>query len=265
MFVVAHEPLIRAIAFFGLFAVFGIAEAWAPKRDRAQPRRLRWLNNLAIVGISGLAVRLLAPMLPVGMALWAAESDVGLLNRIAVPGWLAVIASVVLLDLLIWVQHVAFHKVPVLWRLHRMHHADVDIDVTTGARFHPVEILLSLLIKLGAVALLGAPAAAVVLFEVLLNGTAMFNHANLALPRGLDRVLRLLVVTPDMHRIHHSWHGFETDSNYGFNFPWWDRLFRTYRDQPVDGYDGMTIGLHRFRDARDQWLHRLLIQPLLRG
>jgi sterol desaturase/sphingolipid hydroxylase (fatty acid hydroxylase superfamily) len=178
------------------------------------------------------------------------------------PHWLAVVACVLALDLLIYGQHVAFHKVAPLWRLHRMHHADLDIDVTTGARFHPVEILLSLGIKLIAVLALGAPPLSVLLFEVLLNATSMFNHANLALPGWLDRMLRWVLVTPDMHRVHHSWHRDETDSNFGFSLSWWDRVFGTYRDQPRDGHQGMTIGLADFRDPADLRLDRMLLQPL---
>jgi sterol desaturase/sphingolipid hydroxylase (fatty acid hydroxylase superfamily) len=184
---------------------------------------------------------------------------------VALPFGLAVVLSVILLDLAIYLQHVLFHAVPVLWRLHRMHHADLDIDVTTGVRFHPVEILLSLLIKFGVVALLGAPALAVLIFEVLLNATSMFNHSNVAMPPAVDRVLRLLVVTPDMHRVHHSILRFETNSNFGFNFPWWDRLFRTYRPQPKEGHEGMTIGIESFRDPAELRLDRMLLQPLRDG
>jgi sterol desaturase/sphingolipid hydroxylase (fatty acid hydroxylase superfamily) len=170
---------------------------------------------------------------------------------------------VVVLDLVIYLQHVLFHAVPALWRLHRMHHADLDFDVTTGLRFHPIEIVLSMGIKLAVVAVLGPPAAAVLVFEVILNGTAMFNHSNIRIPLGLDRILRWVVVTPDMHRVHHSVVPQETNSNFGFNLPWWDRLFGTYRAQPAEGHDGMTIGIELFRARRDLWLDRMLIQPLL--
>ena len=184
-----------------------------------------------------------------------------LLNALALPAWLSVVLAVVLLDLAIYLQPVMFHAVPALWRLHRMHHADLDFDVTTGARFHPIEILLSMALKLGVVAALGAPALAVLVFEVLLNATAMFNHANARLPEGLDRVLRWIVVTPDMHRVHHSVVPRETNSNFGFNLPWWDRLLGTYHAQPAAGHTAMTIGLEQFRDPRDLWLDRLLAQP----
>ena len=180
---------------------------------------------------------------------------------VAVPFWLALPLSVMRLDLAIYLQHVMFHAVPAFWRLHRMHHADLDFDVTTGARFHPIEILISMGIKLALVLALGPPAVAVLIFEVLLNATSMFNHANLSIPLGLDRVLRWVVVTPDMHRVHHSILPEETNSNFGFNLPWWDRLLGTYRDQPKEGHAGMTIGLDRFRDPADLRIDRMLIQP----
>jgi sterol desaturase/sphingolipid hydroxylase (fatty acid hydroxylase superfamily) len=184
-----------------------------------------------------------------------------LLHALALPPWANVPLAVMALDLAIYLQHVLFHAVPALWRLHRMHHADLEIDVTTGARFHPIEILLSMGIKLGVIAALGTPAVAVLLFEVLLNATSMFNHSNVAMPAWLDRVLRWIVVTPDMHRVHHSIVVRETNSNFGFNLPWWDRLFGTYRDQPAAGHDGMTIGIEQFRDPVEQRLDRMLTQP----
>ncbi len=187
----------------------------------------------------------------------------GLFNQLQLPYWLVVIISVLLLDLAIYLQHVVFHAIPVLWRLHRMHHTDLDFDVTTGIRFHPIEILLSMGIKLGVVVILGPPAVAVLIFEVLLNGTAMFNHGNVRIWQGLDRVLRWIVVTPEMHRVHHSIIPAETNSNFGFNSPWWDRLFGTYRAQPSAGHLRMTIGIEQFRNIRDLWLDRMLIQPFL--
>jgi sterol desaturase/sphingolipid hydroxylase (fatty acid hydroxylase superfamily) len=196
------------------------------------------------------------------MALLASERGWGLLNIFAVPGWLAFLVSLLLLDLAIYLQHVMFHAVPALWRLHRMHHADLEFDVTTGLRFHPIEILLSMALKLAIVVALGPPAIAVLVFEVLLNGTALFNHSNIRIPLGLDRILRLIVVTPDMHRVHHSIHPSETNSNFGFNLPWWDRLLGTYRAQPREGHEGMTIGIEQFRTPRDLWLDQMLIQPL---
>ena len=222
---------------------------------------MRWFGNCGILVVSTLCLRLLAVLAPVSVAIWTAEQNIGLFNLIAVPIWLAGLISFVLLDMLIYWQHRLFHTVPALWRLHRMHHTDTSIDVTTALRFHPLEMCLSLLVKSLAVLVLGAPAAAVLLFEIALNATAMFNHANLRLPIALDRFLRLVVVTPDMHRVHHSTLESETNSNFGFNIPWWDRLFGSYTAQPKDGHAGMTIGLDEFRDLSDSRPDQLLIQP----
>ena len=257
----SNEAAIRLGFFFGVLVLVAAWEVVTPRRGRTQTRALRWTSNLGIVVVNTLLVRLLFPVLPVALALIADDRGWGLFNNVDAPTWLAVVVSVVLLDLLIYGQHVFVHFVPVLWRLHRMHHADLDIDVTTGARFHPLEIIFSILIKMAAVAVLGAPAAAVLIFEVALNATSMFNHANVKLPAGLDRVLRWVVVTPDMHRVHHSVIKIETDSNFGFNLPWWDRIFGTYNDQPQAGHDGMTIGLPIFRDPGLLRLHRMMAQP----
>ena len=257
----SNEAAIRLGFFFGVLVLMAAWEAATPRRERTQTRALRWTSNLGIVVVNTLLVRLLFPVLPVALALIADDRGWGLFNIVDAPTWLAVVVSVVLLDLLIYGQHVFVHFVPVLWRLHRMHHADLDIDVTTGARFHPLEIIFSILIKMAAVAVLGAPAAAVLIFEVALNATSMFNHANVKLSAGLDRVLRWVVVTPDMHRVHHSVIKTETDSNFGFNLPWWDRIFGTYNDQPQAGHDGMTIGLPIFRDPGLLRLHRMMAQP----
>jgi len=197
----------------------------------------------------------------VGVALVAEAHGLGLFNVLPLPAWIGVVASVILLDLAIYFQHVLFHAVPVLWRLHRMHHADLDIDVSTGLRFHPIEILLSMVIKLAVVIALGAPAIAVLIFEVLLNATSMFNHSNVHIPERLDGVVRWFVVTPDMHRVHHSIVARETNSNFGFNLPWWDRLFGTYRAQPAAGHEAMKIGIEQFRDPRELRLDRMLLQP----
>ncbi|MBB4287193.1 sterol desaturase family protein [Roseospira goensis] len=256
-----QEPLVRLSAFLGVLLSVALWEAVRPRRPRRQPRWLRWGNNLALVAVDTLALRLLLPVLAVGLALEAEARGWGLLNVLVVPEALAVVLSILLLDLVVYLQHVMFHAVPALWRVHRMHHADTEIDVSTGLRFHPVEIVLSMVLKLAVVAALGPPAVAVLLFEVLLNATALFNHANLRLPARVDRVLRWVVVTPDMHRVHHSIRPEETHSNFGFNLPWWDRLLGTYRAQPAEGHDGMTIGLPIFRHVREQWLDRLLIQP----
>jgi sterol desaturase/sphingolipid hydroxylase (fatty acid hydroxylase superfamily) len=215
-----------------------------------------------VVLVDTLLVRVLFPTTAVGLALIAEERGFGLFNAIGLPALVGVVVSVIVLDLAIYLQHVLFHAVPALWRLHRMHHADLEFDVTTGLRFHPIEILLSMMIKLAVVAALGTPAVAVLIFEVLLNATSMFSHSNVRIPLGLDRVLRWFVVTPDMHRVHHSILSRETNSNFGFNVPWWDRLFGTYRAQPAAGHDAMTIGIEQFRDPRELGLDRMLLQPL---
>ena len=226
-------------------------EVFAPRRTRAIPRRRRWPANLGIAILDAVLVRLLLPAAAVGVAFSAETHGWGLLNRHVVGSWGALAAAVVFLDLAIYLQHVMFHAVPALWRLHRMHHADLDIDVTTGARFHPVEILLSMLIKLAAIAALGVPPAAVVLFEVLLNATSMFNHGNVRIAPALEPALRWLLVTPDMHRVHHSIERDETNSNFGFNLSLWDRLFGTYRARPRAGHEAMTIGVPDFRDPAE--------------
>ena len=257
----SHEPIVRLGAFMGIFALMALWELWAPRRHQAIGRLRRWPSNLGIVVLDTLLVRLAFPTAVVGVALLGESRGWGLLPALDVQPWLALAGAVIALDLAIYLQHVLFHAVPALWRLHRMHHADLEIDVTSGLRFHPIEILLSMAIKLGVVAALGAPAAAVLIFEVLLNGTSMFNHGNVRLPAGLDRVLRWLVVTPEMHRVHHSILSRETNSNFGFNFPWWDRLFGTYRAQPQAGHEGMTIGIEQFRDPHELRLDRMLSQP----
>ncbi|MCH7544317.1 MAG: sterol desaturase family protein [Proteobacteria bacterium] len=238
-------------------------EFLAPRRTPAMSRWLRWPSNLAIVALNTLLLRLVFPAAAVGLALIGEQRDWGLLNNLGAPTWAAIALSVLLLDLAIYGQHVMFHAVPALWRLHRMHHADLDFDVTTGARFHPIEILLSLGIKLAVVAALGAPALGVLIFEVILNATSMFNHGNVRMAPRLDRVLRCFVVTPDMHRVHHSVIPRETNSNFGFSLPWWDRLLGTYRAQPAAGHQGMTIGIEQFRAPRDQRLDRMLAQPFV--
>ena len=256
-----NEATIRLGAFIGVFTAMALWEAAAPRRPRSYSRLARWPSNLAIVAFNTVLLRLLLPATALSLALIAAQRGWGLLNNLRLPWWSTVVVSVVLLDLAIYLQHVMFHAVTALWRLHRMHHADLDIDVTTGARFHPIEIILSMLIKFGVVAALGASAVGVLIFEVLLNATSMFNHGNVHIPVGLDRWVRWFVVTPDMHRVHHSILVGETNSNFGFNLPWWDRLLGTYRDQPAAGHQGMTIGIEQFRDGRELWLDRMLLQP----
>ena len=258
----ATEPQLRLIVFLGVLVAMALWELAAPRRRREIPRVIRWTNNLGLVVIDTIVLRLSFPILAVGLAVIPQDSGWGLFNIIDAPGWVAVVVSIVVLDLVIYLQHVMFHAVPALWRLHRMHHADLEFDVTTGLRFHPVEILLSMGIKLAVVAALGPPAVAVLIFEVLLNATAMFNHSNIRLPMLVDRFLRLIVVTPDMHRVHHSIIPEETNSNFGFNLPWWDRLLGTYKAQPKAGHEGMTIGIEQFRTGRDLWLDRMLVQPI---
>ena len=263
-FALAHEPAIRVAAFFGIFALMAIWEAAAPRRARLYPRRVRWVANLGLVVLDCVVLRLAFPMAAVAFAMLAAERGWGLLNAFALPGWAALLLAVVALDLAIYLQHVMFHAVPALWRLHRVHHADPDFDVTTGARFHPIEIVLSMLIKFAVIAVLGAPAAAVLVFEVLLNATSMFNHANLRLPAGVDRILRLLLVTPDMHRVHHSMEVAEANSNFGFNLPWWDRLFGTYRAAARLPQERMAIGVQGLSgDERCVRLPGLLALPFV--
>ncbi len=260
----AHQQSLRLGFFLGIFAVMALWEILAPRRRLQVSKAARWLNNIGIVALNTLIARLVFPAAAVGVALFAREHGWGLLSVTHLPDALTIAIAVIALDLVIYLQHVMVHAVPLLWRLHRVHHADLDFDVTTGARFHPLEILLSLLIKFAAIVLLGAPAASVVIFEVLLNGTSMFNHGNVRMPAALDRVLRLFVVTPDMHRVHHSVNEDETNSNFGFNLPWWDWLFGTYRPQPRSGHEGMTVGINTFRQSRlCTWLPGMLLMPLI--
>lgn len=255
------EPWLRLGTFAGVLALLALAELLAPRRRQRVGRGQRWPANLGLVALDTLSVRLLFPAAAVGVALVAEQRGWGLFNLIALPAWLEIALAVILLDLLIYAQHVLFHAAPWLWRVHRVHHSDLEFDVTTGLRFHPLEILLSLGLKLAAVVLLGAAAAAVLLFELLLNATAMWSHSNIRLPARVEQLLRLLLVTPDMHRTHHSVVPRETHSNFGFNLACWDRLFGTYRAEPAGGQEGMTIGLPQFRTAGEQRLSRLLVQP----
>jgi sterol desaturase/sphingolipid hydroxylase (fatty acid hydroxylase superfamily) len=263
MNLLSHEPVLRLGFFAGVLLLMALWEVLAPRRQLTMARGVRWFSNLGLVALDTLAARFLVPLTVVGMATFVQEHGWGLFSNIPVPEWLAVVLSVVALDFVIYLQHVLFHAVPVLWRLHLVHHADLDFDVTTGVRFHTLEILLSLGIKLAAVLVLGAPALAVLVFEVLLNATSMFNHGNVRLPARFDRVLRLLVVTPEMHRVHHSIRHEETNSNFGFNLPWWDYLLGTYRARPADGHEGMTIGLEQFRDDWVERLHWMLLLPFV--
>jgi sterol desaturase/sphingolipid hydroxylase (fatty acid hydroxylase superfamily) len=260
-FLAQHEGAIRLGAFVGVLAAMALAETLAPRRQLSIARGFRWLNNIALIAVGTGLLRVVFPVLAVAFAGVAQAKGWGLFNMVEAPYWLAVLASFIALDFIIYLQHRLFHAVPLLWRLHMVHHADPDIDASTGVRFHPVEIVLSMAIKFGAIALLGAPALAVILFEIVLNATSMFSHANWRLPLGLDRVLRAVLVTPDMHRVHHSAIRRETDSNYGFNFSVWDRLCGSYRDQPEAGHDRMTVGLSHFQDQRRQGIVWMLLLP----
>lgn len=263
MFILDNEIAIRLSFFLGTFAVMAGWELVLPRRKLTTSKGRRWFINMSITLLNSFALRLLFPILAVGVAVTAEKNGWGILNILQFPHWLAVLISVVILDLLIYFQHLYFHKIPALWRLHMLHHVDIDVDVTTGSRFHPIEIFLSMIIKMAAVFFLGAPAFGVVVFEILLNGTSMFNHSNIRMVSA-DRILRKIVVTPDMHRVHHSVIPREMFSNFGFNLPWWDRLFGTYREQPVEGHEKMTIGLPQFRDAGQFTIPWLIALPFLK-
>lgn len=263
-YITENEPTIRLAFFFGIFALMALWEIIAPRRQLTVSKALRWSNNITLVVLNTLIIRVMFPAAAVGLAAEAAEQGLGLFNNIDAVHVVAVIASVVILDCAIYLQHVMVHAVPVLWRLHRVHHADLDFDVTTGSRFHPIEIILSMYIKFGVILLLGPPLIAVIIFEVLLNGMAMFNHSNIRLPRRLDSVLRWLIVTPDMHRVHHSIEHDEANSNFGFNLSLWDRLFGTYRKEPRGGQENMVIGIDTYRQkAKVARLDGLLMLPFM--
>ena len=260
--VTQNEVTIRLSFFFGVFAIMALWEIIAPRRALTVSKAVRWINNLGLVFFNSFLLRVLFPAAAVGVAAYAAEANWGLLNIYEIPFILAVVISVIAMDFIIYLQHVLVHAVPALWRLHRVHHADLDYDVTTGARFHPIEIILSMLIKFATIVVLGPPVVAVVIFEVVLNAMAMFNHSNVRLPLGLDKVVRLLLVTPDMHRVHHSIEDDEANSNFGFNLSIWDRFFGTYRDQPRGGHEGMTIGINKYREVKQvAWITGMLTLP----
>lgn len=258
------EPQIRLGVFLGLFALLALMEFLVPRRELKPVKSRRWLTNWIIVFIDSAVLRLIFVGAAVGAATWAETNGYGLFNLWTAPNWLAIVISIIVLDFTTWFAHVASHKVPLLWAVHRMHHSDVDIDVSTAIRFHPIEIVLSMVWKIIVVTALGAPALAVLIFEIVLNGAAMFNHSNMKIPLGIDRILRWVIVTPDMHRVHHSIVHNETDSNYGFNLAVWDRLFGTYIDQPDKGHDGMTIGLKECQDEKPTQLWWSLKVPFLR-
>lgn len=262
---IQYEAPLRLGLFLGVFVLLAVAETWVPRRALLVAKGKRWFANLGILFLNVLLVRWMLPAAAVGIALVAEERGVGLLQLVEWPLWLKIALAVLALDLAIYLQHVMFHAVPLLWRLHRMHHADLDFDVTTGTRFHPVEMLLSMLIKAAVIFVIGAPVVAVLVFEIVLNLAAMFNHSNIRVPAALDAVLRLFIVTPDMHRVHHSLEADETNRNFGFNLPWWDRLFGTYRDQPRLGHAGMVIGTPAFRDEKQcATLGGMLLMPFVR-
>ncbi len=248
--ILQQEAILRLGFFAAIFIVMLLWELFAPRRALTVSKALRWSNNIGLLVLNSFVLRLLFPAAAVGIAYPVAQAGWGLFNQLSLPFWLEVAAAVLLLDLAIYLQHLLMHRVPLLWRLHRVHHADLDIDLTTGSRFHTIEIVLSMLIKWLVIAALGPALLAVLIFEILLNGMALFNHANVRLPRAADRLIRCLLVTPDMHRVHHSILRNETNSNYGFNLSLWDRAFGTYIDQPQKGHEGMTIGIPEFRDAR---------------
>jgi sterol desaturase/sphingolipid hydroxylase (fatty acid hydroxylase superfamily) len=249
-FISQHEIWVRLSAFGGVLLAMGVWEWLAPFRATTVSKPVRWMNNLGLVGLGAVALRVVFPMAAVGVAVFAGERGWGVLPALGWGPLASAVVTIVVLDFVVWLTHVMVHALPILWRVHRVHHADLDYDTTTGLRFHPIEIVFSMIPKFVAIAVLGPSVAAVVAFEVLLNATAMFNHGNVRLPRAIDRIVRLVLVTPDMHRVHHSIHDDETNSNFGFSLPWWDRLFGTYRAQPRDGQRGMTIGIRSFRDPR---------------
>ncbi len=260
--ILANEISIRMGFFIGILTIMALWEFIAPRRALTVSKTVRWLNNLGIAFLNSFLLRLAFPTAAVGVALFAEHHGWGLLHYYQIPTGLAVFFAIVAMDLVIYIQHVLVHAIPILWRFHRLHHADLDYDLTTGARFHPIEIFLSMGIKFAAIIVLGTPVVAVILFEITLNLMAMFNHANVKLPLGVDRILRLLFVTPDMHRVHHSIEDDETNSNFGFNLSIWDRLMGTYRDQPRAGHKNMTLGIHTYRDAKDvSWLPGMLMLP----
>ncbi|MEN6621868.1 MAG: sterol desaturase family protein [Smithella sp.] len=259
--VISNEYFIRIVFFLTIFGLVSISELFRPKRNLSVSKPKRWINNILFFLCGTILLRLIFPLFPVGFALICAKKGWGLFNYYHFPFSITLIAGIILLDLTIYLQHMAFHLTPVFWRMHKVHHIDQDIDVTTGLRFHPLEFMVSMIIKLTAVGIIGAPVLSVLIYEISLNGTTMFNHANLNIPQTIDRLIRLFIVTPDMHRVHHSVIVKETNSNYGFNFPWWDRIFGTYRAQPEAGHQQMKIGLNGYHDLKYQQFMPMLIIP----
>ena len=264
-FLSTSETIVRLGFFIGVLIILAVYENILPMRALVRSRSIRWYSNLGIAVLNNIFVNIIFPLMPVALAVFAQERGWGIFNIFNAPTELVILISVVILDLVIYFQHILFHLIPVLWRFHRMHHADQDFDVTTGIRFHPVEIILSMAIKMAVTVLFGIPALAILIFEILLNITSMFNHANIRIPIAFDKVLRIFIVTPDMHRVHHSILPFENNKNFGFNIPWWDFLFGTYLAQPKFGHEKMDIGIDIFRNPQDLHLHRMLIQPIISG
>jgi len=262
-FLLDHESVLRLGSFVGMFAVFAVWEMLAPRRGSQASKTLRWSNNVALAIVNIVMVRVLFPTAAVGVALFVNERGTGLLNMVPVPYALAVAAALVAFDLSVYLVHLAFHAAPVLWRMHRVHHADVHVDVATAVRFHPIQIVLSTLVKFAVILVLGPPVLAVLLFETVFHALVLFNHTNVRIPPAVDRMLRWVVVTPDMHRVHHSIHPGETNSNFGFALSWWDRLLGTYRAEPAEGHERMALGIEQFRAPRDAWLDRMLLNPVL--
>ncbi|MCP4184667.1 MAG: sterol desaturase family protein [Hyphomicrobiales bacterium] len=252
---------IRPVIFVGLLFGFGIIEFLLPRRTLKPIKTKRWITNLLIIFIDSMLVKLLFKSAAIGVAVWAEVNGYGLFNVIEAPYWLAFGLSFAVLDFSIWLTHVVSHKIPILWKIHRMHHSDVDIDASTGIRFHPFEIVLSMCWKFLVVLALGAPVLSVLIFEVVLNGGALFNHSNIKIPLKIDRILRWIIVTPDMHRVHHSVISREYNSNYGFNLSIWDKIFSTYVDQPEKGHREMTIGLPDWQDEKPARLDWTLMVP----
>jgi len=262
-FLLDNEITIRLTFFFGIFALMALWEIKLPKRELTHSKSVRWLNNIGMVVLNSVLLRIIFPTAAVGMAVYAEQNHWGLFNVLDFPGWIEVLLCIILLDGAIYFQHTLMHAVPLFWRLHRMHHTDMDLDVTSGSRFHPIELLLSMIYKFAVIAALGAPPEAVIIFEILLNGSAMFNHSNVQLPAHIDAMLRKFFVTPDMHRIHHSVIENEANSNFGFALSIWDRMFGTYLQEPQEGHKDMTIGISEFRDKKFLTLPWMLIQPFI--
>ena len=260
-----HEEIVRLGFFFGILSLMLICEVIFPMRkNNLISSYSRKFHNLGIVVFNTVTLRLVFPVVAVGVAQWCQNNNIGFLHYLDIPTWLVVLIGFLILDLFIYLQHVLFHYLPLLWKIHRVHHADMEYDVTTGLRFHPIEIILSMIIKFAVIIFIGAPVLSVIIFEIVLSSAAMFNHSNIKIPKIVDKILRLLFVTPDMHRVHHSIIPSETNTNFGFNFPWWDRLFGTYLAQPIEGHDKMIIGVNKFREPKNLHLHRMLIQPFIK-